>query len=624
MENNEQHLPGDEQKLTPATGNEPIVPAEEHAQEVPTEHVSEHDDEAHEDQNPAENFSGLGKDELLKRMEEAVAAADPEQLKHTARKLKEAYRELSREELDAKRRAWEAQREEEDDQFMPSVDPRDERFDELYRKYNLKRSEYRRDREKVLKNNLQIKLTIIEELKQLHETSSSMQKAFDKLQELQNRWREAGPVPQGYADDLWKSYHHHISRFYDVVKISRELRDLDMKKNQELKEELIAKAAELKKVSDLNAALAGLRKLQSKWREIGPGPKETNDALWEQFKAASDTVHERRKELEAELKVQREANLAAKITLCEEMEAFAQHSYDSHKGWQDANKKCEEIFERWRKIGFVPKDDEDKTWKRFKDARNKFFRGRETFYGKQREEYKANYDQKVELCVQAEALKTSTDWKNTANAYKKLQDKWKTIGPVPRKQSDRIWKRFKSAGDAFFENRGKQFAENDAALAANVQTRETFIAGLASVALTEDMKENKAAIAKIQEDWNALGEMPRNERSRLENAFREAMSKVYDQLKEKAGGDENVLKRLQYEQLNQTEKGREQLKRDRIHMQDRVKKLQGEINTLENNIGFFGKSKGALSLVGDYQQKIDAAKAEVEKLKAQLKMMPRD
>ncbi|TND07814.1 MAG: hypothetical protein FD123_2804 [Bacteroidetes bacterium] len=628
MENNEENLPGDEQKLTPATETENNVTASltevqaDIALPAATEH--DHEDDAHDDLHPEEDFSGLGKDELLQKMEECFAAADPEQVKHTVRKLKEIYREHAREELEAKKRAWEEQKEDEHDLFMPSADKRDERFEELLRKYNLKRTDSRRDREKQLKHNLQVKLTIIEELKQLHETSDSMQKAFDKLQDLQTRWREAGAVPQGYSDDLWKSYHHHIARFYDVVKISRELRDLDMKKNAELKEELIAKVEALKDVTSVRDALHQLRDLHAKWREIGFSAKETNDELWERFKAVSDKVHERRKELEAGLKVQREINLKAKIALCEEMEKMAETTYDSHKGWQDGNKAIEEVFGRWRKVGFVPKEDEDNTWKRFKEARNKFFRNRETFYGQQRDIFKENLQKKIALCEEAEKLQESTDWKNTANIYKKLQDKWKAIGPVSRKQSDRLWKRFKTAGDKFFENRGKHFAESDAALAANAQAREQFIAGMASVELTDNLKDNKAVIAKIQEDWNALGEMPRNDRNRLEAAFREAMSKVYELLKEKAGGDDKVLQRLKYEQLSQTENGRDQLYRERMNLQDRIKKLQNEINTLENNIGFFGKSKGAKNLVTEYQEKIDAAKTEVDKLKVQLKMIPRE
>lgn len=623
MEHTEQNQPGDEQQLVPATGAETTTPADETVNETSTDHLSEHDDENQDDLHPEEDFSAFGKDELLKKMEEAYASAEPEKMRHIVQKLKENYRQLAREAVENKRRAWEESKEDDNDPFMPAVDTRDEKFEEFVRKYNVKRTDFRRDRERVLKQNLQVKLTIIEELKQLHETSDSMQKAFDKLQELQNRWKETGPVPQGYADDLWKSYHHHIDRFYDVVKISRELRDLDMKKNQEAKEELLAKADALTGETQLKDALNKLREIHVKWREIGPAAKEVNDSLWERLRAASDKVHVRRQEMEAKFDEQRKANLILKISLCEEMEKFSGTTYDSHKGWQDGNKICDEIFERWRKVGFVPKEDEDKTWKRFKEARNIFFRNREVFYGKQRDESKTNLDQKIALCEEAEKLMVSTDWKKTADAFKRLQDKWKTTGPVPRKVSDKVWKRFKTAADTFFENRNKQFAAADAALADNVKTREEFIAAMANTELTEDLKANKAVIAKLQDDWHALGEMPRNEKNRLDNSFRDALSKVFEQLKEKAGGDENVLLRLKYEQLGQTEKGREQIYRERMNIQDKIKKLQTEINTLENNIGFFGKSKGAQSLVTDYQDKINAAKAEVDKLKAQLKMIPR-
>lgn len=595
------------------------TPQENHA----AESAETEQEAAHEELPSTEDFSGLDKSALLDKMEEAAANPDLDQVKGTIQKLKETFRELVREELEAKRRAWEATRENEEDTFEPANDPLSDRFEDLVKRYNQKRSEVRRQKENEQRKNYQKKLELLDELKALAESSESMNKAFDKLQDLQARYREIGQVPAANVNELRQNWQHHLDRFFDVVKISRELRELDFKKNQELKNELIEKAEALKEEPSVRRALSQLHEIHEQWREIGPAGKELNDQLWEKFKAASDLVHERKNLLLEDQKEKQQENLVKKLALCEKMEAEAEKTYDSHKAWQDANTASEAIFAEWRTIGHVPKDDENKTWSRFKEARQKFFRGRENFYAKQREEFKKNLDAKIALCEKAEALKESTDWKNGANQFKRLQDEWKKVGPVPRKVSEKTWHRFKAAADAFFENRNKQFAAADAQFKENAALRETLIAEANAAEMPDDLNAARELLGNFQKRWSEMPPSPRNERERIDNAWKAALDKLIGQLKEK-GGDEKTLLRLKYDQLNQTEKGKDQLYRERTNLQDKIKRLQSEINTLETNLGFFGKSKGAQSLVADYQSKVDAAKAEVDKLKAQLKMIPRD
>jgi flagellin-specific chaperone FliS len=609
-----------------ANGLEQVKPENSTEQQEITaaDTTAENENEAtHDELQAVEDFSGLDKPALLDKMEEAAKNPDTDAVKATVQKLKETFRELVREETEAKRRAWEATRESEDDTFEPANDPLSDRFEDLVKRYNQKRSELRRQKDVEQRRNYQKKLELLDELKALAETSESMNKAFDKLQDLQARWREIGQVPAANVNELRQNWQHHLDRFFDVVKISRELRDLDFKKNQELKNELIAKAEALKDEPSVRRALSLLHEIHEQWREIGPAGKEINDQLWEKFKAASDLVHERKNALLEDQKGKQLENLVKKQALCEKMEAEAAKTYDSHKGWQDANTVSEAIFAEWRTIGHVPKEDENKTWSRFKEARQKFFRARENFYAKQREEFKKNLDAKIALCEKAEALKESTDWKNGANQFKRLQDEWKKIGPVPRKVSEKTWQRFKAAADAFFENRNKQFKAADEQFKENAAKREALIAEANAANLPEDLNEARNVLGDFQKRWSEMPPSPRNERERIDNAWKAALDKLFGQLKEK-GGDENTLLRLKYDQLRQTEKGRDQLYRERMNLQDKIKRLQGEINTLETNLGFFGKSKGAQSLVADYQSKVDAAKAEVDKLKAQLKMIPRD
>ncbi|MGL5890944.1 MAG: DUF349 domain-containing protein [Bacteroidia bacterium] len=616
-------------ETTPETVNETVTETvnntvTETVNETVAETGDEQHDEPHDELHPAEDLSGLSKTQLLHKLAEVTAGDETESIRGIVKQLKDTFREIVREEMEARRRAWEATREGENDTFEPAPDHEAERFEELIRNYNRNRAEQRRKKDLDQVRNLQQKLLLIEELKTLAESSDSMQKAFEKVQDIQNRWRTIGPVPQAQAQELWQNWQHHQNRFFDVVKISRELRELDMKKNQELKEEIIAKAKELSAEASVRRAIDRLHQLHENWREIGPAPKEINDTLWERFKAASDVIHSRREAMMLDVRKEQDANLKLKLELCDKMDAEAAKDYDSHKAWQDANAAVEALFAEWRKIGFVPKADEDRTWKHFREARQTFFRNRESFYMKQREAFKGSLNEKIRLCEEAEKLSTSTDWKNTANSYKRLLDDWKKVGPIPRKQADKLWARFKAASDAFFNARNNQFAAADAELKANVTTREAIIQEAAATELPDDIAEARKVLTDLQNRWQQMPGVPRDDRNRLDNSWKDAIDALYNKLREKSGGDDTSLQRMRYEQLQQTEKGRDQIYRERAAILEKIKRIEHEINTLETNLGFFGKSKGATSLVADYQKKADAAKEEVKRLKAQLKQIPRD
>ncbi len=569
-----------------------------------------------------EDFSSLSKEELLNRMEEAVSSVDLDQVKSKIQKLKDTFRELVREELEAKRRVWEEHKESDDDKFEPVADFVSDKFEDYLKKYNQKRTELRRSRDADQRKNFANKMALVDELKALAESSESMNKAFEKLQDLQLRYRKIGLVPQGNVEELRKVWQHHLDRFFDVVKISKELRELDFKKNQELKIELIAKAEALTGEPSVRRALDQLNQFQEQWREIGSASKELNDQLFDKFKLAADKTYVRKQAMLADNKLKQVENLASKVALCEKMELSAEQIFDSHKNWQDANNAVEVLFVDWRKIGHVPKEDEEKTWKRFKDARQNFFRNRESYYSKQREDFKENLVAKIALCEKAESLKENVDWKNTAIQFKRMQDDWKKIGPVSRKVSDKIWFRFKAAADAFFDNRNKQFAVADALLKENVIAREALILEASNANLGEDLSSARLALAELQKRWMELKPAPRNDFERLENAWKKVQELLFVQLKDK-GGDENTLQRIKYDQLQQSDKGRDQIIRERSAIQERIKKLQAEISSIENNLMMFSKSKGAQSLVAGYQAQVEKNKTEVDKLKLQLKQIPR-
>lgn len=579
--------------------------------------------EQHDELHPVEDFSGLNRDELFAKLNEISTHSDLEPSRGSVQKIKDLFRELTREEHERKRREWEETKEDEHDVFMPATDHLAEKFEDVLRKYNQRRAEQKRLKEIETRRNLQKKIELLDELKALAETSESMNKAFEKLQDLQARWREVGPVPSANAAELRNNWQHHLDRFFDVVKISRELRELDHKKNHDLKEELIQKAEALANEPSVRKSLDQLRVLHEQWKEIGPAGKEANEQLWERFKVASDVVHSRKQALLEDARAKQEENLKTKTELCVKMEAESEKAYKSHRDWQEAGKVVEALFEEWRKIGHVPKEDEDKTWKRFRDGRLKFFRNRESFYGEQREHHKKHVADKMALIEKAEALKESNDWKNTPQKFRQLQEEWKKTGPVPKKQGDKLWERFRGAADAFFENRGKHFAEQDASYKANSEAREALINEVKAVVLPQDLAEARNAITAYQKKWSELPYAARADKERLDKDWKSVQDNLYAQLKER-GGDENTMQRMRYDQLKQSDKGREQLQRERMNIQDKIKRLTAEINTLETNLGFFGKSKGAQALVADYQQKVDKARAEVDRLKTQLKQIPRE
>lgn len=585
--------------------------------------VAADEQDHHDELHPAEDFSSLSREELFAKLNEYANLSDLEPSRGSVQKIKDLFREHTKEEHDRKRREWEASKEDEHDVFMPAPDTLSDKFEEVLRKYNQKRAEQKRLKEVETRNNLRRKIELLDELKALAESSESMNKAFDKLQDLQARWREIGPVPSANATEIRNNWQHHLDRFFDVVKISRELRDLDHKKNHDLKEELIQKAEALAQEPSVRKSLDQLRVLHEQWKEIGPAGKESNDQLWERFKVASDAVHARKQVLLEDARVKQQENLKAKMALCEKMDAEAEKTYKSHREWQEAGKGIEALFEEWRKIGHVPKEDEDKTWKHFRDARLKFFRNRESYYGQQREVHKKHIADKMALIEKAEALKDSTDWKNTPQKFRNLQEDWKKTGPVPKKQGDKLWERFRGAADAFFENRNKHFSEQDASYKANSDAREAYINEVKAVTLPQDLTEARNAISEYQKKWTEMPYAARADKERLEKEWKAVQDNLMEQLKER-GGDETTLQRMRYDQLKSSDKGREQLQRERMNIQDKIKRLTAEINTLETNLGFFGKSKGAQALVADYQQKVDKARAEVDQLKAKLKQIPRE
>ncbi len=478
-------------------------------------------------------------------------------------------------------------------------------FKSLYMEYKKERAEFNKEQDAQREENLQKKQAIIEELKALVEEPGDMKDAFPKFRDIQNRWREVGPVPQQNFRDVNDTYQLHVTKFYDLVDINRELRDLDFKKNLEAKTAFCEQAEALGQDEDVVEAFKELQKLHEQWKDLGPVAKEFRDSIWERFRAATSVINKRYQAHFEGLKEQQAQNLEAKQALCEEVEAIADKEITSSTEWNALSKQIEEIQARWRTIGFATRKENQKVYDRFRAACDKFFERKRASFTEFKDSMNANLEKKMAIIAEAESLKDSTDWKATSDRFIELQKEWKEIGAVPRKKSEQIWKRFRAACDAFFTARDNR-PDGPGSLSANLAAKKALIEAVKAYA-PADAEADAAAAKDFAANWNEIGFVPFKEKDKVQAEYREAMQAKFPDFggrRHERGGSRGAERRPL------TEKDM---------LKEQFNALQQEIQTYENNIGFFGLSKGAEKLKAQMQERINAAKAKLEDLKAQIR-----
>ena len=474
-------------------------------------------------------------------------------------------------------------------------------FKSLYVEYKKERAEYNKQQDALREENLAAKQAIIEDLKALVENPGDMKDAFPKFRDIQNRWREVGPVPQQNFRDINDTYQLHITKFYDLVDINRELRDLDFKKNLEAKTAFCEQAEALAENENVVEAFKELQKLHEQWKDLGPVAKEYRDEIWERFRAATSVINKRYQAHFEGLKEQQVKNLEAKTALCEQVEAIAEKEITSSTQWNTLSKEIEDIQAKWKTIGFATRKDNQKIYDRFRAACDKFFERKRASLTEFKDSMNANLEKKMAIIEEAESLKTSTDWKATTDRLIELQKQWKEIGAVPRKKSEQIWKRFRAACDEFFTARDNRPA-GQGNLSANLAAKQ---------ALIEEIKAfegDESAAAEFAKKWNEIGFVPFKEKDAVNAAFREAMAEKFPGFggrgQRRQGG-------------SQRPSGKPMTEKDKL--KEQFNALQQEIQTYENNIGFFSLSKGAEKLKAQMQEKIDAAKERLDALKVKIR-----
>ena len=556
--------------------------------------------------------AGKSKSELVDMLAQILENNAAEDVRPQVEQIKTAFYKIHRQQVDA--RIKEAAEQGVEAEVVADAD--ELRLKELFKKYRDARDKAAAESDKIKEENYRLKSEIIEELKSLISSEETLNVTFARFRELQARWKEIGQVPQAKVNDMWETYNLHVERFYDFVKINKELRDLDLKKNLEAKVALCEAAEALAEQTNIVEAFRKLQKLHDQWRETGPVAPEQKESLWERFKAASSVVNRRHQEHFESLKQEQVKNLEAKVALCEAAEALVATVPASHKEWNKANERLIELQGQWRTIGFAPKKDNAKIYDRFRAACDKFFELKHSFYADVKDDMEQNLAQKIALCEAAEALTGGDDWKAATDRLLELQAEWKKIGTVSRRHADAIWRRFRAACDKFFESKSAYFANVEGGYADNLQKKQALLEEMNAA----DVKVGGYDLIKdYQRRWSEIGFVPIKHKEEIAKLYKQAIDRMFAVVR---GADrENSLNKFKERVNSMRQGGERRLRTEREKLYNRVRQLEQEVATLENNIGFFSKSKGAESFIAEVEEKIVKAKRDIADTIAKIKLI---
>jgi hypothetical protein len=572
---------------------------------------------------PLVAYNELTREELVQAMKDLAGNPDLDNQKGAFNAIRDAFRKIKDDEGAAKKMKF-LEHGGDPEEFEILRDEIDQMFDDQVRIFIEQRNEQRKHKERELNENLKKKREILAELKKLLEDTQNISASFDRLHELQNLWRAIGLVPSVHVDELWKNYHHHINNFYEIIKINKELRELDQKKNLDLKTELCLRAEALLLEESIGKSLDDYKILQDQWKEIGQVAREQSEVIWERFRSAGDKLFDRRREYIQGQEAAFTENLSKKTAVCERAELIVgEMPFQSHNHWQEASEKMAATLEDWKKIGFASRKDNEAVWERFKRSRDAFYASKEEFYQTLRNTQNQNYKQKVDLCMEAEALKESNEWKKAGDRMRELQELWKKSGPVAKKHSDKLWVRFRKACDGFYENRNQHFAGMNSEQDENLRKKQELVARIEAFESSEDLNANFEILKAFQAEWIEIGHVPLKEKDELNKRYRTGIDKQFTKIKSGNAEAKRQVFRNQVSNLSGKPEGKDKLFQQKNVVQDKIRRMQTELQTLENNIGFLAnsKSKAADDMRRDIERKIGKVKEEIGSLFDQLKIL---
>lgn len=569
-------------------------------------------------EKPVEPVQKLTKEEILAKLKEVVA--DVENVaKPEIDGLKQSFYKLHNAEQDAARKLF-IENGGAAENFVPQTDCVEEEFKNIMSVIKEKRSALTAELEKQKEMNLQVKLSIIEELKELVESPDDANKSYTEFKKLQQQWNEVKLVPQAKVNELWKNYQLYVEKFYDLLKLNNEFREYDFKKNLEIKTHLCEAAEKLADEEDVVSAFHQLQKLHQEFRDTGPVAKELRDEIWARFKAASTTVNRRHQQHFEALKEVEQHNLDQKTVICEIIEAIDYKELTNFASWESKTQEVIALQNKWKTIGFAPQKMNVKIFERFRKACDEFFRKKGEFFKSLKEGMNENLEKKRALCEKAEALKDSTDWKATADELTKLQKEWKTIGPVAKKYSDAVWKRFISACDYFFEQKNKATSSQRSVEQENLEKKKAIIEKLNAIDDQMDTEEATQLVRDLMKEWNGIGHVPFKEKDRIYKQYHSQVDKLFERFNISASNKK--LSNFKSTISSIQEGSPQALYREREKLVRAFDNMKNELQTYENNLGFLTtSSKKGNSLLTEINRKVEKLKADIELVKEKIKVV---
>ncbi len=599
--------------LAPETKSEEFAPIAE----TPEILVEEHELESVEE---LPDFANLSKEDLLKT---ALRATQEKELEEALLIFKAVKPYLEQHIAEEKAEALAKYLEEggDKDGFEFRGDNSKEQFNAAFTELKQRKEDARKRQEAEKQENLKKKEAILDEIKKLNESEETAN-SLKKLKELQGEWKKIKNVPKENIETLWESYRVLNEIFYDRLSINNELKDLDRSKNLDHKIDLIAKANELTAETNIKKALMGVKKLQEDWRYIGPVAKEASDDIWARFKVEVDKVYTIIKSKTEELEKERHVNLEAKKELLEKAKTLTNFQTQRIKDWMDQSVAVNELMELWKKTGHVPMAFRDQVWNEFREARNSFFANKNNFFKALHAERNANLKAKEELCIKAEAIAANPiDWNKQTDELKKLQESWKKIGQAPEKINDAVWRRFRTACDSFFEKKSERYASQQTEQVANLTAKQALVSKLEELSTSDSSNNIFAELKQIQTDWNAIGFVPAAQKDSINKKYNELLDKLYGKHKQLNKEMREDRDKQNFELMAGSANGMMKLQREEKILQERIRGIKKDMETWDNNLGFFKSGNSKNPLAEQIQDKIEIAKKHVASLEEKLKAL---
>ena len=562
------------------------------------------------------DYSSLDKSQLVAELEKLLALP-VESVKDRVAQIKAAFFALRKEEIAAEKAEFVAAGNDEA-AFAVVEDDVEKRIKELLGEFKEKRAEFNAEQDAVKQENLEKKLKIIEEINTISKDTDNINRQFSRVQQLQQEFKSIGEVPSTSTTEVWKSYQQAIENFYDLLKINKELRDYDFKKNLEIKQQLCEEAEALDEENDVIGAFKKLQALHDKWRETGPVAKDIREQLWARFKAASSVINKKHQAFFEERKASEKENADAKTALCEAIEKIETEGLKTYAAWEEVTKQIIGLQEEWKKLGFASRKVNTALFTRFRKSCDEFFAAKAAFFKQMKEELADNLAKKTALCEKAEALKESTEWKATTDALIALQKEWKTIGPVVKKHSDAVWKRFIGACDYFFEQKKKQTSSQRSVEHDNLKAKKEVIAQINAILNAEEEAEDAPQqIRDLMSKWQSIGHVPYKEKDKIYAQYKEAIDKAFEKFDMKA-----VRARLTNFENSISQSGSDKVYHERERLVRAYEQKCNELKTYENNMGFFtARSKDGNTIVKELERKISNLKDEIALLEQKIKII---